>query len=40
MNLLFANDRAGQYPASYYAATATPLQLPREDGMAVSLSQT
>ena len=22
MNLLFANDRAGQYPASYYAATA------------------
>lgn len=25
MNLLFANDRAGQYPASYYAATATPL---------------
>ena len=25
MNLLHANDRAGQYPASYYAATATPL---------------
>jgi gamma-glutamylputrescine oxidase len=25
MNLLFANDRAGQYPPSYYAATATPL---------------
>ena len=25
MNLLFANDRAGQYPDSYYAATATPL---------------
>ena len=24
MNLLFANDRAGQYPPSYYAATATP----------------
>ena len=24
MNLLFANDRPGQYPASYYAATATP----------------
>jgi len=27
MNLLFANDRAGQYPASFYAATATPLPL-------------
>lgn len=26
MNLLHANDRAGEYPASYYAATATPLQ--------------
>lgn len=25
MDLLFANDRAGQYPPSYYAATATPL---------------
>ena len=25
MNLLFANDRAGEYPASYYAATAMPL---------------
>lgn len=25
MNLLHANDRAGQYPASYYAATATPI---------------
>ncbi len=25
MNLLFANDRAGAYPQSYYAATATPL---------------
>jgi gamma-glutamylputrescine oxidase len=25
MNLLHANDSAGQYPASYYAATATPL---------------
>ncbi|MFN0113445.1 MAG: NAD(P)/FAD-dependent oxidoreductase [Paracoccaceae bacterium] len=25
MNLLFANDRAGEYPASWYAATATPL---------------
>ncbi len=25
MSLLFANDRAGEYPASYYAATATPL---------------
>lgn len=25
MNLLYANDRKGQYPASYYAATATPL---------------
>ncbi len=25
MNLLFANDRAGAYPPSYYAATATPL---------------
>jgi len=27
MNLLFANDRAGQYPDSYYAATAAPLAL-------------
>lgn len=26
MNLLHANDRAGEYPASYYAATATPAQ--------------
>lgn len=25
MNLLHANDRAGQYPPSYYAATASPL---------------
>ncbi|WP_136684890.1 NAD(P)/FAD-dependent oxidoreductase [Falsirhodobacter xinxiangensis] len=25
MNLLTANDRPGQYPPSYYAATATPL---------------
>ncbi|WP_323007879.1 FAD-binding oxidoreductase [Pseudorhodobacter sp.] len=25
MNLLHVNDKAGQYPASYYAATATPL---------------
>lgn len=25
MNLLYANDRAGEYPASYYAATRTPL---------------
>ncbi|MFN4131182.1 MAG: NAD(P)/FAD-dependent oxidoreductase [Paracoccaceae bacterium] len=25
MNLLHANDRAGEYPLSYYAATATPL---------------
>ncbi|MDE3078762.1 MAG: FAD-binding oxidoreductase [Paracoccaceae bacterium] len=25
MNLLTANDRPGQYPASWYAATATPL---------------
>ncbi|NNE54031.1 MAG: FAD-binding oxidoreductase [Sulfitobacter sp.] len=25
MNLLYANDRAGQYPESWYAATATPL---------------
>jgi gamma-glutamylputrescine oxidase len=25
MNLLFANDRAGEYPPSYYAATAAPL---------------
>ncbi len=25
MNLLYANDRAGEYPASYYAATASPL---------------
>ena len=24
MNLLYANDRLGQYPASFYAATATP----------------
>ena len=26
MNLLFANDRAGEYPASYYAATSEPLE--------------
>lgn len=25
MNLLHVNDRAGEYPASFYAATATPL---------------
>lgn len=25
MNLLFANDRAGEYPASWYAASAAPL---------------
>lgn len=25
MNLLFANDRRGEYPPSWYAATATPL---------------
>jgi gamma-glutamylputrescine oxidase len=25
MNLLHANDRAGEYPPSYYAATAAPL---------------
>lgn len=25
MNLLYANDRRGQYPNSWYAATATPL---------------
>src|SRR5690606_38223940 len=25
MNLLFANDRRGEYPASWYAATAAPL---------------
>ncbi len=25
MNLLFANDKRGEYPPSYYAATATPL---------------
>ena len=25
MNLLHVNDRAGEYPASYYAATATPM---------------
>jgi gamma-glutamylputrescine oxidase len=25
MNLLHANDKAGEYPASYYSATATPL---------------
>ncbi|MDC0116080.1 FAD-binding oxidoreductase [Octadecabacter sp.] len=26
MDLLTANDRAGEYPASYYASTATPLE--------------
>lgn len=26
MNLLYANDRRGQYPQSWYAATATPLE--------------
>jgi gamma-glutamylputrescine oxidase len=25
VNLLYANDRRGEYPASYYAATATPI---------------
>jgi gamma-glutamylputrescine oxidase len=25
MNLLYVNDRKGEYPASYYAATATPM---------------
>ena len=25
MNLLYANDRAGEYPPGYYAATATPM---------------
>ena len=25
LNLLHANDRRGEYPASYYAATAAPL---------------
>ncbi|MFD2738995.1 NAD(P)/FAD-dependent oxidoreductase [Sulfitobacter aestuarii] len=25
MNLLYANDKTGEYPASWYAATATPL---------------
>ena len=25
MNLLFANDKAGEYPQSYYAATAAPM---------------
>jgi len=33
MNLLDANDRPGEYPASYYAATATPLDpFPRLEG--------
>lgn len=33
MNLLFANDRAGHYPPSYYAATAKPLpEQPRLKG--------
>lgn len=26
MNLLFSNDKRGEYPASWYAATATPLE--------------
>ena len=26
MNLLYANDRQGEYPESYYAATAEPLE--------------
>lgn len=26
MNLLYANDKAGEYPNSWYAATATPLE--------------
>ncbi len=34
MNLLYANDRPGQHPASYYAATAAPLEpLPALKGM-------
>lgn len=33
MNLLHANDRAGEYPGSWYAATATPLApFPRLEG--------
>ena len=33
MNLLHANDRPGQYPASYYAATAAPMDaLPQMRG--------
>jgi gamma-glutamylputrescine oxidase len=35
MNLLFANDRRGEYPRSYYAATATPVRpFPRLAGEA------
>ncbi len=35
MNLLFANDRAGEYPPSWYAATATPTApFPRIEGEA------
>ncbi len=35
MNLLHANDRRGEYPASYYAATATPMdRLPALTGEA------
>lgn len=34
MNLLHANDRTGEYPASYYAATAAPMPpLPRLEGV-------
>ena len=33
MDILTANDRQGQYPASYYAATATPLaEFPAAEG--------
>jgi gamma-glutamylputrescine oxidase len=34
MDLLSANDRAGEYPSSWYAATATPLpRLPAPEGV-------
>ncbi|TKA97881.1 FAD-binding oxidoreductase [Cereibacter changlensis] len=37
MNLLYANDRPGEYPASWYAATATPLAaFPSLQGEAVA----
>jgi len=33
LDILTANDRPGEYPASYYAATATPLEpLPKVEG--------